>query len=85
MKTKTKIDIFSIYSGLLYQIPLELFWKADDGQLPLTSSKTCKKCLNRGYIGFSNDSFMYLACTCVQKNIDQERLKMKFNILTQRV
>jgi len=83
MKTNM-IDVYSVYSGLYYQVSRDFFILLDDGQLPLLSPpKACKKCYNRGYIGFSQN-YMYLICTCIQKNIDQNCLRSKFQLQSTR-
>jgi len=75
------LNIFSVYSGIYYQIPESMFKLLDDGQLPLMSQpKVCKKCFSRGYSGFSTEKYAYLPCVCVQKNIDKDCLKEKFSV-----
>jgi hypothetical protein len=75
------INVYSIYSGIYYQIVEEQFEKLDEGQIPLRKSPTsCKTCYSRGYIGFNPQTFTYKICKCVEKNIDYNKIKSKFNL-----
>lgn len=75
------INIFSIHSGLYYQVPENHFNMLDGGQIPLKKTPAnCKICYSRGYTGFNSQSFTYSICKCVEKNTDYDRIKLKFNI-----
>ena len=74
------ITIYNIYSGSFYDILENHFDLLDDGQLPLNTKISCKKCYNRGYVGFSKTTYTYPPCRCVIKNIDKARYSKKFNI-----
>lgn len=75
------IHIYSIYSGLCYEIEESLFNLLDDGQLPLLQAPVyCNKCYKRGYVGFSSAEHKYFPCKCIQKIADNNRIKQKFNI-----
>ena len=74
--------IYSIYSGICYNIEEKLVTYLDDGQLTLKVLilKDCKKCYNRRYMGFDIQKFVYTPCSCIIKNADLHSIKEKFNI-----
>lgn len=78
--------IFSLYSGILYQLPDHFFSVLDDGQLPLKNKPNlCKKCCQRGYTGFNTTTYTYSICKCVEKNTDHDRIRLKYNIQSKSV
>ena len=74
--------IYSIYSGICYNIEEKFLSLLDDGQMTLKplALKDCKKCYSRRYIGFDTQKFVYTPCTCILKNADLNSIKEKFNI-----
>lgn len=75
------MHIYSIYSGISYEVEDNMFDLLDDGQVPLIKPpKYCNKCYSRGYVGFSSVDCKYLLCKCIQKNADNNRIKSKFNL-----
>lgn len=78
--------VYSLYSGVLYQVPDHFFITLDDGQLPLKKEPTlCKKCSYRGYTGFNTFTYTYVVCKCVDRHTDIDKVKNKFNIKPQSV
>jgi hypothetical protein len=80
---ETKKTIYSVFSGVFYEILEKDIKLLDIGQLPLTKkpSNSCKKCLGRGNCGREQKTFAYAICNCVRKNIDFEYIKsLKTNI-----
>jgi hypothetical protein len=79
-----KLNIFSVYSGIIYDIYPEEFALLDDGQIPLTKRpSSCNKCYSRGYSGFNTDKLYYTPCTCINKIVDSARVSAKFNVQSQ--
>ena len=76
-----KLNIFSVYSGILYTVNEDEFSLLDDGQVPLTKEPSaCKKCYSRRYTGFNLEKNMYTLCTCIHKITDFSRVHTKFNV-----
>lgn len=79
----SNIYVFSVYTGMVYDIPEEQFNLLDDGQLPLKDKpKACKKCYDRRYMGFSKTTYTYMPCLCVSKIADLAKVRSKYNIDT---
>lgn len=71
--------IYSLYSGIIYQLPDHFYSSLDDGQMPLTQiPKLCNKCAQRGYAGFNTTTHMYNMCKCVEKHLNYDKIKSKF-------
>ncbi len=72
----TKV-IYSVYSGMFFEVPEKDVKHLDAGQIPLIKNPTtsCKKCYGRGHLGRDQISFAYQICKCVRKNIDFDLIK----------
>lgn len=78
---KNYLNIFSVYSGILYKVQEEEFLLLDDGQVPLLKEpSSCKKCYNRRYTGFNVEKNTYIPCKCIHKIADYSRVHAKFNV-----
>ena len=75
---KNKKNCFSIFSGEFYECLEEDIKILGEGQLPLLKKKlkNCKKCYGRGHLGRNSENFWFHACSCVQKLIDFDILKI---------
>jgi hypothetical protein len=72
MQTQTTIPIYSAYSGTFYEILEKDVNLLISGQIPLKKypNKNCKKCYGRGHLGRNSQSYDYLVCDCIRKNIN---------------
>ena len=77
-----KLKVYSIYTGIIYDIDESSYNLLDDGQIPLLSNfKACKKCYEKGYTSFSITSYIYIPCKCVKnKFIDKVKIQQKLNL-----
>lgn len=76
MQNDQKLVYYSLLSGEIYEIDADEVENMDQFQIPLTQRpKQCKKCFNRGYIGYDSTLKYYPMCKCVLKCIDHSRIK----------
>lgn len=63
---------YSIFSGLVYEVPADEVAVLDEGQIPLISrpKPSCNKCYGRGFESFDPKRSIYSACRCLRKCID---------------
>ncbi len=88
MNITNTIDAFnkkiflSLYSGDLYELPLDEAKTVDQGQVPLSGypKSNCKKCHGRGYQGKDITSNLYIICSCLRKKIDFNKFENKIEV-----
>lgn len=62
---------FSIFSGTIYELPIDFVNSVDEGQFPLvTKPKNTCRCYGRGYESFDAKQNTYNMCSCMRKCID---------------
>jgi hypothetical protein len=77
MQTQTTTLIYSVFSGIFYEVLTKDVELLNIGQIPLKKypNTSCKKCYGRGHIGRDNQTYAYNICNCVRKNIDFDIIK----------
>lgn len=78
METQNKkIWVYSVFSGILYELPEKDIKLLDIGQLPLKKrpNTSCKKCYGKYDIGRDTQNYAYVPCSCLRKVIDFDILK----------
>jgi hypothetical protein len=69
--------IFNVYTGEIYEVCVKDLAQLGPGYLPLTKQprSNCKKCLGQSYLGKDARNNIFLACSCVQKNLNFDIIK----------
>lgn len=77
-----KIIYYSLLSGEIYEIEEDEIDNLDQFQIPLLKKprRGCRKCWERGYIGYDPIKKYYPMCSCIIKNIDHDRVKKQINL-----
>lgn len=75
-QNKTKL-VYSVFSGILYEVSDKDLKLLDNGQMPLKKkpSTSCKKCYGKYDIGRDIQNYTYVPCLCLRKVIDFDILK----------
>ena len=80
-ETKKTKWFFSLFSGEIYEVPLEEAKLLDAHQVPLkdkpsTGIKSCNKCKGKLYVTYLTPSNVFELCRkCGRKHIDMEYMK----------
>jgi len=72
-----KKKLFSVHSGLVYELDEKYTKTLDNGQLEITNlpKSSCKKCYGRGYIHRNIKTGHYNMCSCCLRDADEEFLR----------
>jgi hypothetical protein len=78
MQTNKNLLIFSVFSGTYYNLPEADIPLLEPGHIPLSKQPktSCKKCFGRGYTGRDSNNLSHHICSCVQKVINFDILKV---------
>jgi hypothetical protein len=74
METNKSIPVYSVFSGIIYDVLESDVKLLDVGQIPLTKypPSNCKKCYGRHNRGRNQQDYCYPPCSCLRKvvNVD---------------
>ena len=82
MSKNDKLTYYSLLSGEIYEVEEDEIENLDQFQIPLLkgSKNGCKKCFERGYIGYDSMRKYYPMCKCIIKNIDRDRIQKQIDL-----